>query len=178
MKDASLFIDLETLGTTPASVITEIGAVAFHRGDFSTLDTFESHLDIPSQIVAGRTLSAATIDFHRKHGSLPVEWAGSNREAPQDALDRFRIFVRNVKPRRVWIWGADFDRPAIEDVLSSINRGLPWHFGITRDARTVWDMAFPDVRHDPRPHRAFEDCMASIRDLRNALAELGRLESV
>jgi len=171
----SLILDIETLDTAPTSVITEIGALAFHRADFTEASCFFARPCLFSQLASGRTTSASTIGFHQQQGTLPTDLSASL--TPQDAAHSLRRFIASVAPRRIWIQGPDFDRPIIEDFFAQFGGGLPWDFWRTRDTRTIWDAAFPDVKHDKRPHHALPDCRATLADLTKALVTLNRTEA-
>lgn len=158
----SIFLDLETLDTRSTAIVTEACFVAFDEETGEMMGTLELVPDFWDQLASGRTWSKETLAFHGNRGSLP-EGRGEDGEKCRVVIEDF---FREHAPERVWMWGADFDRPVLEDMLG----GLPWDFWKTRCARTVWDVMFPGRKHSPRPHRALEDVMASIADLREALA--------
>jgi hypothetical protein len=166
----SIFLDLETLDTKPTAIVTEGAFVAFDEETGEILGELEIAPDFWDQLASGRTWSKETLVFHGRLGTLPEGRGGD--------LDECVMFVRNFfrehAPERVWIWGADFDRPVLEDFMGA----LPWEFWKTRCARTVWDVAFPGVKHGKRPHRALEDVKASITDLINALAKVERRAAI
>jgi hypothetical protein len=168
----SLIIDCETLDTSPNSVITEIGIIAVNRADFVAFDELRVVPELFYQLLKGRTLSADTVAFHRKHGTLPDSTRGLTPIACTVAITEF---IQRHSPKRVWIQGTCFDRPLIESFFRGEGQPLPWNFGISRDARSIWDAAYPDIKHPPRPHRAIADCRATLADLHAALATLGRL---
>jgi len=167
----SIFLDLETLDTRPTAIVTEGAFVAFDEETGEVLEELEIEPDFWDQLASGRTWSKDTLAFHGRLGTLP--------EGRGDDVKECEMFVRNFfrehTPARVWIWGADFDRPVLEDFMGGF---LPWEFWKTRCARTVWDVAFPGVKHGKRPHKAMEDVKASIWDLMNALAKVERRAAI
>jgi len=166
-----MLLDLETLDTTPGAIITELAAATFrrHGESFTILDELDLPLDPWEQLKTGRAFSPATIAFHQRHGTLPTATA---TESPADAFQALRHFAEGVET--VWIWGLDFDSPILADLARQLDHPLPWSYWQTRDARTVWKLAFGDKRHATRPHKALEDVRASIADLHAARLELNR----
>ena len=170
----SIVLDIETLDTTPQAVITEIGLVAFNRDDFTPFDELRLVPDLFYQLLRGRSIGEDTIEFHRKNGTLPETTRGIT---PIAAIVAIQDFITRHRPHRVWIQGTDFDRPIIEDFCRSELQPLPWKYSISRDARTLWDTTFPGVKHVPRPHRAIQDCRATLCDIYTALKALDRLQA-
>ena len=173
----SVVIDTETLHTSPSSLITEIGVIAFepvqHSEDNEIVvcDHLEIYPDFWEQLSAGRETNADTIAFHRKNGTLPI--LPNPHSIPCiEAATQISAFIREHKPKHVWIQGTDFDRPLIENFFKWLGRPLPWHFGISRDARTLCDLAFPGEKHSKRPHKALADCMETLDCIRLAHRKL------
>jgi len=170
----SLILDIETLDTAPTSVITEIGVLVFNRSDFTELACLSVAPCIFTQLAKGRSTSPETIAFHQAKSTLPEI---NTRYHPKDAVHALRQFIAAYNPRRIWIQGPDFDRPVLEDFCTQFGDALPWEFWRTRDTRTIWDAAFPDVKHAPRPHHALPDCRATLTDLTKALVALNRTQA-
>ncbi len=166
----SVVIDIETLDQTPRSVITEIGVVAFVRQNFKPFASIDLRLDLFDQI-ATRQVSADTIAFHRKNGTLPKLEGGLSRFL---AAAKLTEFFALHKPKHVWIQGPCFDRPILEDFFADLGQPLPWRYSLSRDCRTLWDTTFPGVKHPPRPHCAVNDAFATLYCLEEALTALGR----
>jgi hypothetical protein len=168
-----VILDLETLCRKPSAVILEIGALSFDPVTLKPSQSLELTLSPFGQTLKGRTVELDTIAWHANQGN-PItfsRWFQGARLKP--SLIALRDWLARINPDHVWIWGADFDRPIIENACNSFRIDLPWRYHRTMDARTVWNMAFPDTRHDPRSHRALEDCVASLRDLKAARKHLG-----
>lgn len=165
----SIVLDLETFDTGPHSIIYAAGFCAFRRKDFAPMAEIELTPCFYEQLARGRTFSADTIAFHRSKGTLPI----IKPDCPSilDTACQIREFFLQFPPAHVWIQGPDFDRPIIESFLNlAFNTpagasAMPWRHWITKDARTTWDNAFPGVKHPPRPHRALDDCRATLTDI-------------
>ena len=168
MSPLSIILDCETLGTSPSSIITEIAAIAFHRNTFHVVDCVELWPDILTQLAAGRTWTADTIAFHQNKHSLPDYLNGTPLNEVAKTLSSF---IHKINPHRVWIQGTDFDRPLLESFYEG-HGPLPWDYWRTADTRTTWNLAFPDIKHDPRPHHAMADCLCTLTDLRKCLVKL------
>ncbi|MDB6080544.1 MAG: hypothetical protein JWO82_4291, partial [Akkermansiaceae bacterium] len=175
MSNFSIILDTETLDTPPNhGVITEIAMLAFERSTFQVVDHLILFPQILPQLAAGRTVSADTIDFHTRCGSLPVSLG---EHSLQDCMVHIMGFFARLDPDRVWMQGPDFDRPLLDHFFWQNGQKLPWKYNRSRDTRTIWDVAFPGTKPAPRPHHAFEDCEATLRDLQSSLKELNRLEA-
>jgi len=164
-----LFLDLETLDLRPSAAITEIGAVAFDPATFSHTDILELFVAPLDQVSRGRTIDPGTVEWHRSKGHTIDMDKGITLPA---AMDRLAAFVALHKPDRVWIWGADFDRPILEDICRMLGRESLWEYHATLDARTIWSLAFPNTRRPSRTHTALDDCLCAISDLKAALSHL------
>jgi hypothetical protein len=171
----SILIDTETLDTKPSSLVNEIAVIAFDRTSLQVVDWIVLHPDFFEQLALGRTFSADTIAFHRRNKTLPTLGLGTPLHL---CLAYLTVFFAEHKPARVWIQGTCFDRPIIESMCDHFNMPLPWHFTKSADARTEWETAFPGVKHPKRPHKALEDCQATLADLIAALTKLNALPSI
>ena len=179
----SLILDIETLARTPDAVITEIALLVFSVPQFDVVAELTLKPNILDQIEKFRNVEPETIAFHRSKGSLPQAIGDLS---PESTIQAMKAFIAEHNPRHVWIQGPDFDGPIIENICTQFVRPiienfcqqsdqpLPWEYWRTRDARTAWDLAFPGVKHAPRPHRAIEDCRATLTDLSASLRTLNR----
>ncbi len=175
-QGTSAILDIETLATSPQSIITEIAIIIFDRATHTVIDHLEIFPDFFEQLAAGRAFDPDTLSFHRKNGNLPN---GKDNQTPcLHAIVKMQEMFTEHQPKHVWIQGTDFDRPIIEDFCKAHNQPLPWRFSKSRDARTTYDLAFPGQSHPKRPHRALEDCQATLADLIQSLTKLNALESI
>lgn len=169
-----ILLDIEALGTRPGCAVIELAAVAFDLATGKTGAEFHRRLKPIEQFTA--TLS--TLAWHADPKRLTLidhPQAIHPREAILQFLDWLddRVFG-DPKDRVFWSWGTTYDFPILEPVLDLRNPedAHPWKYHQIRDARTVWQLAFGDLRHPPRPHIALEDCRLAIADLVNAHREL------
>jgi exodeoxyribonuclease VIII len=162
-----LFIDLETLDTSPTSIVTEIAWAHFDPKRGTIQSTPLAFYPCPwTQLATGRSTSPDTIQWHLKQGSL-------KRDGTDDiitSLEHLRDAAKDI--RFVWAWGSDFDGPIIATLCQQAGMPVPWKYHQLKDARTIWDVAFPDKRPEKRAHHAEDDVKDSIRDLVAALSKL------
>lgn len=170
----SIILDIETLSRRPDALVLEVGLIAFNRADFVPFDCLELFPGFFPQIQSGRHLCAETIAFHTKQGTLPTQVGD---QCPAVAMKALANFIASHKPHRVWIQGPDFDRPILENLCQQHGLALPWEYWRTADSRTAWNLAFPGVKHDKRPHRAIADCKATLHDLAKSLIALNRTDA-
>lgn len=169
MSKFSIILDTETLGTDPSSIITEFACLVFETETFAVVREQEVIFDIAEQLANFRSYTADTLAFHRKRGTLPKSLIGMSG---LDAALQIRSIFQSYSHSHVWIQGPDFDRPLLENFFASQNMPLPWEFWKTRDCRTAYDLAFPGKKHPSRPHKALEDCHATLADLKLSLEKL------
>lgn len=163
-----LMIDLETLGRTPGSVFHEVAAIAF---DPVTMNARDFHLviDIESAKAAGLHTDQETVKFWEDRGGPRQDQA----EPLDKSLTLLKAFFDYVEPVRIWSWGSDFDLPILKAGFKACGLPFPFPYWTTRDARTVWDVAFPGVIHErDEDHNALEDCRVQIYQLQKALVHL------
>jgi len=171
MTTTSLILDIETLSLRPNAIITEIGVIAFNRADFAPIDQIVIRPGFYPQIESGRHLCNDTVQFHRRNKTLPMEVTD---EDPTVSIALLLAFVRKHHPQNIWIQGPDFDAPILQSFHQQNSAELPWKYWQVQDSRTAWKLAFPGIKHDPRPHSAIGDCEATLRDLAKSLVTLDR----
>ena len=164
-----ILLDIEALGTRPGSAIIELGAVEFFP-DAGTLGrSFEAMIEPQTPFTA----DLETLAWHGRKGTWPRPFA-ENTHAIGSALVEFAdwIVLLDDEPEAFWAWGATYDFPLLTAAYDFTGIPQPWDYWQQRCARTVWQVAFGDRRHDPRPHRAVEDAKAAAVDLMAAISKL------
>lgn len=169
--ETSAIIDLETLDTAPTAVVTQIGCIIVERGTFLVRDEFSLHLPILPQLAAGRTFSADTIAWHLSKKNHILSTGGTD---PRNAFHALHLLLDTHKPRNTWAWGKDFERPILENIYRHHDIPLtPYAFRSFHCGRDAWHLAFDDAKPPERTHDAIKDCFDELRDIKNALHELG-----
>jgi len=163
-----ILIDIEALGTRPGSAIIELGAVAFYPESGTIGETFETMIEPQAPFTA----DMETLEWHRKKGTWPRPFAEGSHSIGS-ALAQFETWIRGCgEVETFWAWGATYDFPLLERAFDFVGNSPPWNYWEQRCARTVWQLAFGDRRHGPRPHRAVEDAKSAAVDLMEAIAKL------
>jgi hypothetical protein len=163
-------LDIETLNTTPDSVVATIGAVLFNPEDTDTPDTvfapgsrtFYTRLDIQSQLDRGRTVSASTLAW----------WMGQSDQARKDAFQpsqfsvdvMLKVFTGHMYGvEHLWGNGSTFDNVIIEHLLRDYGIEIPWDYRAHRDLRTAKHMGQPCSPPDVgTAHNALDDAVYQV----------------
>ena len=171
-----VMIDLETLGTSPGSVILSIGAVAFDIPTKSLGQTFYVNVCRQQAAACGLTSDPSTIAW----------WAGQSQEArdallvdpvaPDAACRAFVDYWRMTGATMIWSHGATFDIPLLEWMIRLSQPMVPWKFWNARDTRTIFDLAGngPD-RSKGTHHNALDDAVNQAEAVIAACGILGKV---
>lgn len=137
-------IDLETLSTSPASVILSIGAVAMAENG-EEIAQFYSICSIASQ--QDRQIDKSTLDWWEKqgHDARSVLDAANEPNSPSlySALDELTRWIGELGEHfdvHVWGNGAAFDIAILEHAYKQRSPFVPWNFRNVRDMRTLRDI--------------------------------------
>lgn len=160
-------IDLETLGTSPFSVVTSIGCTLFNFGLPITENnpTFEIHIDIEDSMERGLNSDPATLLWWEGQGpeAKAIFQAGQDKavKLPEAiaAFDAFIIENCNTSKLRVWGNGASFDISLIECLYKIVGSRGPWSYWNIRDMRTICDY-MPNARKEI-PFKGVRHCAVS-----------------
>lgn len=172
MTPTNIFmIDIETAGTDHGSAILEIAAAEFDIKTAEIIREWDTAVDFLDSARLGLTIDSDTAAFHLKN-RFQGHLRGSTLWRALNALDTFLHL--NAEEVEVWAWGLDFETTHLKAACAAASYVMPWKYWETMDARTTWKIAFPGVKHSPRPHRAADDVRAQIADLTAAMANLQR----
>ncbi len=137
-------IDLETLGTSPDSIILSIGAVAVCT-ETGQIVKFYGACAIDSQ--RHRTISKSTLNWwesQSENAREALDFAESD-DCPslQDTLSRLTKWLGDLgQTHDVYVWGngSDFDIAMLNHAYKQISDFVPWNFRHSRDMRTLYDV--------------------------------------
>lgn len=164
-----VMLDIETLGTTPGSVIFALGAVAFspHRDPIAWPE-FYSVISIKSCLDAGLTKDQDTLNWWKAQAPEARE-ALTNAESPlapdlKTVLQDFRGFLRKLVSKKeelvVWGNGSDFDNVLVASAFHAVDLSVIWSYKANRCFRTLNNL-FPDQAIANLPaetaHNALQD---------------------
>lgn len=171
MKD--IMLDLETLATSPDSVILTFGAVQFNPFDpDEELDTgLYYRINVDEQITLGRNVDQGTVDW----------WGQQSEEVREEALgehDRVSLeeFTRElnrfvVGADRIWAQGPVFDIVILENLYRQLNKPAPWPYYSIRDSRTLLKALGDSRVAGSMLHNALADCVSQAQAIQHAVSK-------
>lgn len=169
----NVMIDLETLGTSPDSVILAIGAVKFNG--LTIVDEFYEVIDPQSCIDAGLKVDVSTVMWWMQQG----EEARSAFKRPGyplvNTLAGFTAWLgADDKGHKVWGNGADFDNAMLQMAYKKAGQMQPWKFWDNRCYRTMKALR-PDIKMQRvgTHHNALDDAKDQALHLIEILKAVG-----
>jgi len=173
-----IMVDIETLGTSPNSVIATIGAMKFNRRDrlktMEEMESFYRRIDINSCLSKGMTTEEDTVSWwdNQDEKSRDEIYSSENRISIEQALQELSDFL---SPNPIfWAQGPHFDCTILENAYKKCNLVLPWKFYNVRDCRTILDIAgirLKDVSGE-YPHHSLYDCYKQVIAVKMAFNSL------
>jgi hypothetical protein len=169
-------IDIETLGTSPDTVVLTIGGIKFDpMADDGLHSEFYYRLDADEQIEMGRSVDEKTLEW----------WETQSEEVKNEALapnDRFPV-EETLKALNKWLVGVDkiwcqgpvFDIGILQDLYKQIGLHHNWPFYIIRDSRTLFGLMPKDPRKeiDFAAHNALADAIVQSLCIQKVYKSLG-----
>ena len=181
MRD--VMVDIETLGTSPGSIILSIGAVEFDPYGQGLGDSFYINVDEASSRAVGLTHDDSTVAWWADPARAMAKLALSNPPpiAVGSALGLFHTFVRKAGGC-LWGHGATFDSVLIEAASKKCGQRTSWLYHAVRDTRTLFaivqgggDARALIARHrkpGEAHHNALVDAMAQARAVQECMGKL------
>ena len=157
-----VMLDLETLGRSAGCVVHEVALVRFNSKTREAGEKLHLYISIEDSLAHGLTIDEETLAWWNRQG-------GPRQDRPHTlhhSASLIADFLTAAPVKRLWAWGTCFDLPLIRAAFEAASVRWPLHYAVSRDARTVWDLAFPGVIHDRAAgHDALADCYQQIRQL-------------
>jgi hypothetical protein len=166
-----VMLDIETLATSPDSVVLTFGAIKFDPFDNTKemKDGLYFRVDVDEQISLGRRVDEGT-----------VAWWGSQNEAVREealgehdrvSLDDFTRALNKfiVGADRIWAQGPVFDIVILENLYRQIGKPVPWQFWQIRDSRTLLKALGDDREPGAMLHNALADCISQAEAVQSAV---------
>lgn len=138
----NFMIDIETLGSTPGSVITSIGAVRFDLA--GTHESFYYRIDPETCIAAGLTIDVSTVLWWMKQSDEARAEFGKPAEPLEEVLHHLTAFLCDGYGVAVWGNSAGFDCGLLAAAYRATGIPVPWRFTNERCYRTLKAM-FPHI---------------------------------
>ncbi len=181
MSDTStnIMLDLETLDTSPYSIIVTIGAIKFDYltklpkfEELTEKNSFYRRLNIESSEKHGFTRSAETMEWWNKQDKAVRDEALTTepRFDLKKVLKDFKIWAGDNT--KIWSHGATFDCVILQEAYKIMNITPPWKYWDSRDTRTVYDLAGLKLNSANTKHHALNDCYDQILLLQESLTKL------
>lgn len=160
-------VDLETLGTNPNCVVTQIGWALFDPAmDGLITDSGCFNVNPSEQIKRGRSVTWDTIAWWLEQNyDARMKMANSQiTESVTKTLGNFTNHFDWPNIRGVWGHGATFDISIMEDLLYDYVYKSPWKYNAVRDTRTLFALR----SHDKLPkanvaHDAEQDAIVQAK---------------
>ena len=166
-----IMLDLETLATSPDSVVLTFGAVKFNPfDDRQELDSgLYFRINVDEQITLGRNVDEGTVAW----------WGTQNEEVREEALgehDRVSLeeFTKElnrfvVGADRIWAQGPVFDIVILENLYRQLQKPAPWPYYVIRDSRTLLKALGDTRRPGAMLHNALADCVSQAQAIQSAV---------
>lgn len=158
-----IMLDLETLATSPDSVILSFAAVKFNPFSLDEDNDYRHNLNlkinIDEQIEMGRAVDDSTIEWWGRQPAEIRQFAfdDNGRTDLADFVIRLNKFV--VAADCIWAQGPVFDIVILENLYRQIGIPVPWPYYTIRDSRTLIKALGKDIVHSrSNAHDALEDC--------------------
>lgn len=185
-----IMLDIETLDTSPTSVVVSFGAVVFDPYSISELgEMFYAEFtdDLHAQQERGRTLSVDTVKWWMQQDAAAKALFGPTLGTPSidndrmttvKGLEQFVDFCgRNGGAGKVKLWGngIDFDNVVLASLYQSFGVRRPWSFRHNRCYRTMINQ----VPYNTIPlertgvhHNGLDDAITQAKHLQKIFAHL------
>lgn len=167
-----IMLDLETLATSPDSVILTFGAIKFNPfdPDQEMDDGIYFRINVDEQIALGRNVDEGTVAW----------WGTQSEEVREEALgehDRVSLeeFTRAlnkfvVGANRVWAQGPVFDIVILENLYRQIGKPAPWQYYTIRDSRTLLKALGDTRKGGAMLHNALADAVSQAQAIQDAVS--------
>ena len=155
-------IDIETLGTSPDTVVLTIGGIKFDPMEDDGLHSqFYYRLNADEQIEMGRTVDEKTLEWWEKQPEEIRKEAleTTDRVSTEQSLKALNKWLVGVD--KIWCQGPVFDIGILENLYKQIGLHHNWPFYIIRDSRTLFSLMDKDPRKeiDFAAHNALADAI-------------------
>ena len=169
-------IDIETLGTSPDTVVLTIGGIKFDpMADDGLHSQFYYKLDADEQIEMGRTVDEKTLEWWEKQPEEIRKEAleTTDRVSTEQSLKALNKWLVGVD--KIWCQGPVFDIGILENLYKQIGLHHNWPFYIIRDSRTLFSLMDKDPRKeiDFAAHNALADAIVQSLCIQKVYKKLG-----
>lgn len=165
----NFMVDIETLGTSPFSIILSIGVVAFDVKTGEIGNQFYRTIDVASSKEVGLTLDQSTVDWWANQDKSVRDMLTKDTipvgHALEDLTNWLNMQVGEQGDKFMWGNSARFDLGLLENAYSKCMLPYPWNFYNERCCRTIVSLN-PKVKEEmgkPKgAHHPIVDCLHQI----------------
>lgn len=163
-----VMVDIETLGTTPGSVISAIGAVEFDPATLTLGKQFYMPIDVADAQRNGFTIEAGTVLWWLEQSAeARAEMASPQRIGVYSAMEMFLEYLHqddaDIENVLLWGNGASFDNVLLAAACDRLGLQKP-KFWNDRCFRTLKSLFPIETRPKPEvPHHAMYDAIAQAQ---------------
>jgi len=171
-------VDLETLATTPNSVILTLGAVKFDpwgpNVDRSEHNILYRRIETESCETLGMIIDPGTLEWWGKQSPEIIDEAFNpeNRFPINQVIDEFHKFAWGCDA--FWSHGSVFDIMILETYYRKLGKAFPWNFWQIRDTRTIFDLGYDPEMPKHAKHNALEDAYRQAVGVQNMFRKVAR----
>ncbi len=171
-------VDLETLATTPNSVILTLGAVKFdpwgRNVDRSEHNILYRRIETESCETLGMIIDPGTLEWWGKQSPEIIDEAFNpeDRHPINQVIDEFHKFAWGCDA--FWSHGSIFDIMILETYYRKLGKSFPWNFWQVRDTRTIFDLGYDPEMPQNSKHNALEDAYRQAVGVQNMFRKVAR----
>lgn len=156
-------LDLETMGTTPNSVILSIGAVKF--GDDEIKDSFYERIDAKSCLDYGLEIDVGTVMWWLQQSEEARKEICKPAQPLNAVLTWFAEWAYSPDVR-VWGNGATMDNIILSNAYFKVKIPRPWSYKGDMCYRTIKNL-YPDIKIEQLGvyHNALDDATSQAKHL-------------
>lgn len=174
-------LDLEFLANRPDAAILQIGIVEFHPYTGEIFRSFESLIDLQSEINAGARIEGDTVMWWMAQNddarrAVCPDLSGNVGLHMAEACQALRAWLASSPVVTIWGNGAIEDNCKMEEAYRRNGQRAPWSHRANRCYRTLREFASLETQHafEPAatPHNALQDAEAQAVHLAAILREL------
>lgn len=170
-------LDLETLDTSPTSVVLTFGAVKFSEyndEDPSDASAIYLRLNIDEQTSLGRTINPDTLEWWGKQSAeaQAEAFAEDNRISLENFTSQLNKYI--VGCDKIWAQGTTFDIVILENLYRMLGKPIPWAYWQIRDSRTLFDLGDDSIKKkNASAHNALADAYFQAKSVQAVYKQLG-----
>tara|TARA_R100001440_G_C2512772_1_gene118056 strand:+ start:387 stop:914 length:528 start_codon:yes stop_codon:yes gene_type:complete len=165
MSNTHIMVDIETLGTSPKSVIFSIAAIKIKSNKIA--GEFIAHPSIESGLKLGFKVQADTLKWWMFQDEEAREQITNSTSDLPTALNDLRHWMGPNNNLYLWGNGADFDNVHLAEAYKACKMQVPWRFWNSRCFRTLKE-TFP-LSETPlqvgTKHHALNDALSQAHHL-------------